>query len=275
MRLASLEHLVVTFLVLGPGGCWNPAQLGEQMIMGVLCTPIFKENDATGNPIRYTTEVQLYPAEASLQPGETQAFEIVRWACCYYPVAPLTPGCVTWAVEPAEAGTIDENGAFRLAGDTQPGEQVVVRASWPEEVPEDTRPDLTATITVYTAASNPLVGTWRERAVLACRDNTETASSEGFEELVFRADGRFTLTWHPFEVYVDYWGTYTHSAVDGALQMRIEGGNYIPQTTDLSGSAKVQDDGSIRLEGVYFGPPQATTREAAPERPCVYVLERR
>lgn len=58
--------------------------------------------------------------------------------------------------------------------------------------------------------------------------------------------------------------------------MTIESGNYIPDLTDLAGYVQVQPDGTIRLEGIYFGHEQtySGTRvdDQDPEPTCGYVI---
>ena len=145
------------------------------------------------------------------------------------------------------------------------GQTIQILATFPDL-------QLSATVTVYTPETNPLVGTWRERAALPCESEKGEIPGE-INELIFNADGTFSLTWYPFEVYRDYWGTYTYDALTGRLVMTINGGNYVPQTVDLDGTAAVQDDGSIRLDGMYFGPPSGS--DHGPVEPtCGYILDR-
>jgi hypothetical protein len=171
---------------------------------------------------------------------------------------------VEWSVEPATGGTIDSNGMFQVSQDAQYGEQITVRATFPDL-------DLSATVTVFTPESNPLVGTWVEREALPC-DSGDVPAEEGFNELVFEADNTFTLTWYPFELYYDYWGTYTYDPQSGQLAMSIVDGNYIPESVDLEGIVEVQADGSVRLRDMYFGPPPGSESGSA-EPTCGYIIE--
>jgi hypothetical protein len=84
------------------------------------------------------------------------------------------------------------------------------------------------------------------------------------EELVFEASGSFRVTWFPFEVYVDYWGTYTFDVASGSLSMTITGGNYIPPDFTVSPQSAFSLDGdSLRLKRLYLG-----SHEAAPGPRC-------
>src|SRR2546422_6744756 len=55
----------------------------------------------------------------------------------------------------------------------------------------------------YTPESNPLVGGWREEWQVACGSEERRAPAEPIRELIFLADGRFSVTWRPFEVNHD------------------------------------------------------------------------
>ncbi len=230
------------------------------------CGPVFPlpEADDAGPPV--IEPGTMYPGAVSMQPGQTMQFAITRWACCYVPIVATRTPCVEWSIEPPEAGTIDGNGLLQLSQDVQPGQQVVVRAAFPE--PDAL--DLSVTVTVYTTSSQPLVGSWLERSAVSCED-PQTPVAGVFEDLLFRADGTFALTWNPFEVYVDYWGTYQFDAATARLTMTITGGNYVPLSTDLEGTVESLPDGSLRLSDMYFGP---SPGEASAVPTCGYVIER-
>jgi hypothetical protein len=78
---------------------------------------------------------------------------------------------------------------------------------------------------------------------------------EPIGELEFTAEGRFAVTWHPFETYQDYWGTYRFAAETGALSMKVDGGNDVPDGLDLEGKARMGPDGALVLEDMYLGQP--------------------
>jgi len=100
------------------------------------------------------------------------------------------------------------------------------------------------------------------------------------EELVFDADGTFTVTWFPFEVYKDYWGPYTYDLETGSIHLTALDGNYIPPDF-LSLAATFKSDGRrLTLQGVSLGSPMAF--QGAPPNPqgpfpagrCGHVFER-
>lgn len=107
---------------------------------------------------------------------------------------------------------------------------------------------------ISTASTSPLVGTWREVGQLTC-GGQEIEPSAPFEELIFHANGRFSLTWFPFELYQDYWGTYHYRPETGDLTLTIEGGNYLPDGTDMNGRAVFPTIDRLRLEELFLGYP--------------------
>jgi hypothetical protein len=98
-----------------------------------------------------------------------------------------------------------------------------------------------------TQTEDPLVGYWRQR-------HEECAASAPIYELVFAADGRFSVTWLPFETYKDYWGRWRHDRATDRLDLTVEGGNYIP--TDLETSGVIHLDGNaLTFEQISLGSP--------------------
>jgi hypothetical protein len=73
------------------------------------------------------------------------------------------------------------------------------------------------------------------------------------KELRFKADGEFSVTWEPFEVYKDYWGTYAHEIGQGTLDLVVTGGNYVPNDVDGSGSLLLDEEGRLVLRDLWLG----------------------
>jgi hypothetical protein len=96
-----------------------------------------------------------------------------------------------------------------------------------------------------------LTGKWSEREV-DCGDQSKP--TRPVRELVFTTDGRFTLTWEPFESYTDYWGVVVHNAASGMLRMEVTDTNSSPPGPVLSGLAEVTEDGRrLTLTGIDLG----------------------
>lgn len=67
---------------------------------------------------------------------------------------------------------------------------------------------LTAMISCTPAAPNPLLGQWTEEVQFSCGTKAEIVPKEPLKEFKLDYDGSFSVTWHPFETYVDYRGSY-------------------------------------------------------------------
>lgn len=107
---------------------------------------------------------------------------------------------------------------------------------------------LSGRVLVYLEEALPLVGRWAQPEA-ACA----AAGAEPVRELIFHPDGTFSLTWTPFEIYKDYWGTYAFE--DGRLQLSTEGGNHIPEDAAFAGPADIAG-GALRLAPGLFGSPR-------------------
>jgi hypothetical protein len=97
-------------------------------------------------------------------------------------------------------------------------------------------------------------------AASAACPSTEVAADSPIMELLFDADGSFSVTWMPFEVYVDYWGTYTYDRSTGTVLLHVEGGNYVPPDVQVGPGKFSVAGGSLHLEGIWLG----SSRDVAP-----------
>ncbi|WP_332678704.1 hypothetical protein [Brevundimonas sp.] len=96
-----------------------------------------------------------------------------------------------------------------------------------------------------------LEGKWSEREVVCDDQSTHTRP---VRELVFTADGRFTLTWEPFESFTDYWGVVVHDAASGVLRMEVADTNSNPPAQVLTGVAELTEGGRrLILSGIDLG----------------------
>jgi len=93
---------------------------------------------------------------------------------------------------------------------------------------------------VYTRSGNPFSGSWRE-------------NGGDIQELVFSADGTFSVTAHPFEVYKDYWGRYSYDLSRQVISFVMVGGNKKPDDVDLQGFFRFDNAGDLVLESICFG----------------------
>lgn len=115
---------------------------------------------------------------------------------------------------------------------------------------------------VRPTSANPLVGYWRQSGWKFCTPVARLTAEQmdpPIDELWFRSDGTFTVTWVPFERYKDYWGHYTYDESTGALELAIEHGNYVPRDFVGKGTAKVEGQ-RLTLDGVRLGTKKAKNR---------------
>lgn len=231
---------------------------GEQTTGAPACTtePLTDEQigklafDAFGNAI-------------AAQPGDVIPLALGLLECC----TTLEPVevCASYSLEPAEGATYDAAaGTLTISADTPTGTTFVLSADV-----EDGRATVTAQISVYTPEANPLVGVFHEIGQIPCKGNdAEIPPEPVLNELWFHSDGTFSATWEPFETYFDYWGTYTHDVASGALDLKVDGGNYVPPDVDGAGSFRF-DGEQLVLEDIWLGSAQAFTGKPA----CGHRLE--
>jgi hypothetical protein len=109
-------------------------------------------------------------------------------------------------------------------------------------------------ILVFHEETQPLVGVWHQPEE-ACAGTTPV------RELIFDPDGRFSLTWTPFEVYKDYWGGYTFN--DGRLALKPDGGNHTPTDASFVGDVQLDSD-TLVISPEQFGNPSSGLSCSAP-----------
>lgn len=119
--------------------------------------------------------------------------------------------------------------------------------------------------------SRAIVGTWSQSGWKPCQPTDRMAATDldtPIEDLTFRADGTFSLTWQgggarttgaPHVTLPDYSGTYSVTAPMGAIRLRVASGMTPPRDFDGDGSFQVAK-GQLTLKGVWFGTNKAPRR---------------
>lgn len=208
--------------------------------------------------------------DMELQPGASHQFKLFVFLPSAPPMPEDVPACATWNVEPKGKGaTIDAQGLLKIDPATKPGSKFVVSANV-----EHGRAQRQNTVIIWTEKTQPLVGMWRQQSILDCETEQE---AEPIRELEFRANGFFSVTWMPFEVYRDYWGSYIADSKSRILSMKIEQGNRIPKDFQGAGKFKVKDKRTVELSGVYLGLPRGDASgqgNSASPKSCRYVFSR-
>jgi hypothetical protein len=97
----------------------------------------------------------------------------------------------------------------------------------------------------------PWTGCWTEVAQLDCESGEEFEPAVAIGEFRLTPDWRYSVTWSPFETYVDYAGQYRVSEEEGAIELTL--GNLAPPQAKGRGSFSVTDQGELLLEGIWLG----------------------
>jgi hypothetical protein len=162
---------------------------------------------------------------------------------------PVPAACLEDVVLSGPATLEADGRTVTINADAGPGAAVQVEGKVGEA-------SLSGRILVYVEEAQPLVGRWSQPE--------EACAMEGAEpvrELIFQPDGTFSLTWTPFEIYRDYWGTYTFA--EGMLTLIPEGGNHVPPDAGFSGAVEL-GSGTLNLPTALFGAPARGKACAAP-----------
>jgi len=181
--------------------------------------------------------------EISVAAGDTQL--LLLWIDFGTPTA--VDACVEWSIEPVDGVSIDDAGVLTVDAAVPAGTVISVTADV-----EDGRRVLMGDFTVYVPVQYDILGFWTETQQLPCGGGAAVVPDPIIGELVFQDTGEFSVTWTPFEVYYDYWGTFTYDEGTRALVLTVEGGNYVPDDIDGEGTATVAD-GQLTLEDMWLG----------------------
>lgn len=160
-----------------------------------------------------------------------------------------------WTVSAPELASLSpDHRSLTIAADAAPGAPVTVSARLAGK-------PVTASFTVVARDAVVLTGFWKEVGDPDC-----PVGNPSIMELHFLPDGKFELTWQPFERYIDYWGDYSFDPATGTITFRPTGGNHVPTDADWEGRATVEGDGLLRFDALFFGSPSHGPR---PPTPCI------
>ena len=205
-----------------PEPCWKFA--GDSVFVGVDAAVVRPGDTA--------------PIGASVRRNYNPGYEMVPAVCLS-----------DWRVSPVGAAAVTPDGTrVTFAPDLPAGTTVAIEARTPGEP---------ARATVIIAGRNEALLVGRYSEVEATCDGP--SPRQPVQELRFTRDGHFSLTWQPFERYVDYWGDYVHDPETGRMTLTVTGGNRVPDSgTRLSGTAELRsDDHRLIMDGFYFGDGQS------------------
>lgn len=158
---------------------------------------------------------------------------------------PMPAACLTdVTVSPASAAQLTPGrDQIVLAPDAPPGTVVTLSARYRDDVDAHE-------IVVAGRDQVVLTGTWRQDSV-KCEQGR--APGQPVRELKVGDDGRFGVTYQPFETYVDWWGDLTFDPATGSLALSRTGDNANPPLLDLQGAARLESERRLILSDVYLG----------------------
>lgn len=163
---------------------------------------------------------------------------IVYWTRAPGAMEPVPAQCVRdWRI--TGPGRIEGNGAhLNLPAHAANGATGRVTARVGDQV-------VTGAYRVLDPSVAPLVGQWSQTS--APCDGEDTA-----RELIFKGDGRFSLTFTPFETYQDAWGGYSMGEGGQSLILSVTGGNRKLASETLVYTLRQVRAGQIELTGAGF-----------------------
>jgi hypothetical protein len=97
----------------------------------------------------------------------------------------------------------------------------------------------------------PWTGCWIELARLDCESGQEFEPQEPIGEFRLTPDGLYSVTWTPFETFVDYAGQYEVSEEDSTIELNL--GDRAPAGAKGQGRFSITDQGDLLLEGIWLG----------------------
>ena len=115
----------------------------------------------------------------------------------------------------------------------------------------------------------PWTGCWREIHQIDCETGEEFEAEEEIGELRMKADGTYSLTWHPFEHYTDYIGSYEVNENGGKIAFSSNG----KQGFDGDGFFLIRENGDMELKEIWFGTFYEDTDIETVNIPCGYVFQ--
>jgi hypothetical protein len=188
------------------------------------------------------------------KPGDSVNVDLGFVECCYFFTA--VDVCAAFSVEPADHASIDPTTGLLSISPTAPdGTELVVTADV-----QDGAAIKTISVFVYDPADNPLVGLWTEIGQIDCTTSVESAPPTPMQELAFWANGTFWATWMPFELYIDYTGSYSYDLATGELTLtpHPNNANYLPPDVDGVGTFVIEN-GELVLTDMWLGTPSGSS----------------
>jgi hypothetical protein len=117
----------------------------------------------------------------------------------------------------------------------------------------------------------PWSGCWREIGQIDCETGVEFEPGETIGELRLRSDGSYSITWHPFESYTDYAGSYEVNEAQGMITLDHTNVSKF----DGDGTYLIRENGDLELVDIWFGTFYPDSDAEAEVVSCGYVFRKK
>lgn len=165
-----------------------------------------------------------------------------------------------WSSSDPAVDVAPERGRIVIAPDATPGRDVEIVGTLGSRT-------VRSRFRIAPADGLVLTGFWSQASV----DCGGPFPRDPLRELRINSDGRFAVTFVPFEVRQDYWGSVEFDPAAGRIGFVVDRGNSVPAGLMLKGRTEVDGEGQLVMVGVYFGGLEA----GPPAGGCRYVFRKR
>ena len=117
----------------------------------------------------------------------------------------------------------------------------------------------------------PWSGCWKEIFQIECETGNEFESSETIGELRLLSDDRYSITWHPFEYYTDYAGSFKVNPAESTINI----GHIDSPGFDGDGSYLIRENGDLELVDIWLGPFYKDSDSVPEVVSCGYVFRKK
>ena len=95
----------------------------------------------------------------------------------------------------------------------------------------------------------PWSGCWREIGQIDCETGDEFEADQPIGELRLTPESVYSVTWHPFEFYTDYAGSYKIKETEGTITFSQTDASGF----DGEGFYLIRENGDLELIDIWFG----------------------
>jgi hypothetical protein len=120
-------------------------------------------------------------------------------------------------------------------------------------------------------ADMPWTGCWHEIRQIDCESGDEFKPEDAIGELRLLPDDRYSITWHPFETFTDYAGTYTIDQAQGTIAFNYDN----EPGFNGDGIYSIRENGNLELLDIWFGSFYKDSVSGSEKASCGYVFQKK